>query len=197
MKEILIASGNDHKVEEISKIMEDFDIKFRNLKEFGDVPEVDENGSTLVENSEKKAREYFLFTGIPCIADDTGLFVEALNGEPGVYSARYSGEGATYRSNCDLLLKNLAGISNRNAEFRSVISYFDGNEILSFEGIVNGAIIETGRGKNGFGYDPLFIPTGLNKTFAELNEEEKNNISHRKRALEKFRKWWEKRKNNL
>ncbi len=188
MKDLLIASGNSYKVEEIGKIFSGTGIKFRDLTEFSNVPDVIEDGKTLQENSGKKAKEYFEFAGISCIADDTGLFVDALNGEPGVYSARYSGENASYDSNCKLLLKNLEGITDRSAEFRSVICYYDGIlEAKFFEGILKGKIISSPRGEYGFGYDPVFLPEGHDKTLAEMTDEEKNSISHRARALEKFK----------
>lgn len=192
MKELLIASGNRHKVEEIGKIFSGTGMRLRDLTEFSNVPDVIEDGNTLQENSGKKAKEYFEFTGIPCIADDTGLFVVALKGEPGVYSARYSGENATYESNCKLLLKNLEGIADRSAEFRSVICYYDGiSDAQFFEGILKGKIIASTRGKNGFGYDPVFLPDGSDKTLAEMTDEEKNSLSHRARALEKFKEFAE------
>ena len=195
MKDLLIASGNKHKVEEIEKIFAGKGINLRNLTEFSNVPDVIEDGITLEENSGKKAKEYFEFTEIPCIADDTGLFVMSLNGDPGVYSARYSGENASYESNCRLLLKNLEGISERSAEFRSVICYYNGiSDAKFFEGILKGKIIESPRGTNGFGYDPIFLPDDYDKTFAEMTDEEKNKISHRSKALEKFKEWWDKNK---
>lgn len=194
MKELLIATGNKHKIDEIMKIMSGTGVSLRDLTEFENVPDVIEDGDTLEKNSLKKAKEYFEFTGIPCIADDSGLFVDALNGEPGIYSARYSGEDATYESNRKLLLKNLVGKIDRSAKFRTVICYYSGSSDSEFfEGSIKGEIIEIERGTNGFGYDPLFVPNGYDKTFAEMDDELKNSISHRKRALEKFKEWWEKK----
>jgi XTP/dITP diphosphohydrolase len=159
------------------------------------IGDIDETGTTLEENALIKARTVFEQTGLATVADDTGLKVDALNGAPGVYSARYSGEGATYESNCAKLLREMRGKSDRRATFASVIAYIDasGTERL-FRGEVEGAIIEKPRGTNGFGYDPVFEPSGTGKTFAEMTEAEKNAVSHRGRALRKFTDFL---KNNL
>jgi XTP/dITP diphosphohydrolase len=188
--ELIIASNNKHKIEEISQILSGCGIKIFSLKDFPEFPDPEETGTTLFENSLIKAKAVCGKFGKPAIADDTGLFVNSLKGEPGVYSARYSGENATYESNCEKLLKELQAHKDRSAEFRSVIClYINDSEKYFFEGIVKGNIINEKRGSNGFGYDPLFVPEGMNKTFAELTEAEKNKISHRSLALQKLKEF--------
>lgn len=191
MNKILIASNNKNKVSEITSIISAFpELKIYSLKDFGISVEVDEDGNTLEENALIKARKINSVMNISAIADDTGLFVEALNGEPGIYSARYAGESASYKDNCLKLLSDLKDVpeNERTAKFESVICFYVcENEYYFFKGICTGKIIELGRGVNGFGYDPLFVPEGLTKTFAELSDEEKNKISHRARALQKFK----------
>jgi XTP/dITP diphosphohydrolase len=152
-----------------------------------EIPDVKESGETLVENARLKAVALSRATGLPALADDTGLFVDALDGAPGVYSARYAGEDATYTDNVEKLLATLAkqGVGGRSARFTTValVSYPDGTE-WSFEGSVEGAISTTARGTNGFGYDPVFVPVeGDGRTFAEMTAEEKHAISHRGRAF--------------
>lgn len=151
------------------------------------VPEPVEDGELLEENAWIKAKEIHDATGLPVIADDTGLEVEALNGAPGVYSARYAGEDATYDDNCQHLLNELEGSKNRKARFRTVICYVAGGRVLFAEGEVTGVITEERRGGEGFGYDPIFLPDGQEKTFAEMSAAEKNQISHRGRAVRAFR----------
>ena len=182
---IFFATGNAHKLEEIEAILNDsIELKsFRNLSEIPDVPETE---NTLEGNAELKARAYFKITSLPCFADDTGLEVEALDGAPGVYSARYSGEGGNAESNMNKVLGALQNQKNRRARFRTVIAWFDGTKIQLFEGILNGEIGFEKRGIHGFGYDPLFIPDGYSKTLAELGPEEKNKISHRALAVAEF-----------
>lgn len=186
---ILIASANEHKVREVESILREKNIDALSLRDFPPMPEVPENGTTLEENSLIKALAYHKETGMPVIADDTGLFVDALNGEPGVYSARYAGEDATYSDNCNKLLQELKniGVEFSQAKFKTVICYLkDSDDFDFYEGEVKGKIINEKRGDNGFGYDPLFIPDGYNLTFAEMSDEEKNKVSHRARAVEKF-----------
>lgn len=188
--ELIIASNNRHKIEEISEILSGTGINLFSLKDFSAFPDPEETGTTLFENSLIKAKAVSEKFGKPAIADDTGLFVNALNGEPGVYSARYSGDNATYESNCKKLLKELQTYTDRSAEFRSVIClYINDSEKYFFEGIVKGNIINEKLGNNGFGYDPLFVPANMNKTFAELTEDEKNKISHRSLALQKLKEF--------
>ncbi len=189
MKQLILATNNKHKVEEIKSILSNLNLEVLSLKDIGVEIEVIEDGKTLEKNALKKAKEIFLATNIPSLADDTGLEVFALNGEPGVYSARYSGENATYKGNCEKLLFNLKNISEekRQAQFRSVIAFVSHDIETTVEGTCSGKIISDMRGENGFGYDPLFLLDGFTKTFAELSSEEKNKISHRAKALEKMK----------
>lgn len=161
------------------------------LKLPDDFPDIEETGTELSENAIIKARAVFLSLKIPTLADDTGLEVEALGGAPGVYTARYAGENATYSDNCKKLLRELDGITDRKAVFKTALCYIDnhGKEFL-FEGIVKGTISTSEKGDGGFGYDPVFIPdTSNGLTFAEMSIEQKNLISHRARAIEAFVKW--------
>ncbi|MDQ3021079.1 MAG: RdgB/HAM1 family non-canonical purine NTP pyrophosphatase [Bacteroidota bacterium] len=191
MGRILIASNNDHKISEINSILKNKSvIELFCLKDFGLPVEVIEDGRTLEENAFKKAREISKIFNIPTLSDDTGLFVDALNGEPGVYSARYSGENASYQDNCKKLLSELENIEvkKRTARFESVLCFYvNDKEFYFFKGICEGIILKRERGKNGFGYDPLFLPEKSDKTFAELDDEEKNKISHRAISLNKFK----------
>lgn len=184
---MVLASTNKHKLEEIVKITDNFDIQLITLDEvgLGDV-EIEENGSTFEENAMIKALEICLRTGLPTIADDSGLSVDPLNGEPGVMSARYSGEDKNYDSNNKKLLSELGDLAyeERTARFVTVLALcFPDGRKLTVRGEIEGKIAFSERGTNGFGYDPLFIPEGYDKTFAELTSDEKNTISHRARAL--------------
>lgn len=184
---IFLATGNKHKIDEIKAIFKNVkDIEILSIKDGIEIPEVVEDGNTFEANSAKKALEIAKFTGMITIADDSGLCVDALNGEPGVYSARYSGEGATDASNNAKLIKNLQGIENRKAHFVSVITLGkpDGRA-YSFRGEVDGEIIDIPRGDTGFGYDPHFYVAEYGKTLAEMPEM-KNVISHRANALKKL-----------
>ena len=184
---IFLATGNKHKIDEIKAIFKNVkDIEILSIKDGIEIPEVVEDGYTFEANSAKKALEIAKFTGMITIADDSGLCVDALNGEPGVYSARYSGEGATDASNNAKLIKNLQGIENRKAHFVSVITLGkpDGRA-YSFRGEVEGEIIDIPRGDTGFGYDPHFYVAEYGKTLAEMPEM-KNVISHRANALKKL-----------
>lgn len=193
MKKILIASGNSHKIKEISSIISDIpSLELTSLNNFGVSLEVDENGSTLEENALIKAKAVYKLLEIPVISDDTGLFVNALNGEPGIYSARYAGIDASYEDNCNKLLNNLKEIDDENlqADFKCCICLLiNSDEYYFFEGICRGKICRSPKGENGFGYDPVFLPDGFEKTFAELTDDEKNLISHRGRALEKLKEF--------
>jgi XTP/dITP diphosphohydrolase len=182
---ILLATNNPHKAEELAAILGDLDgITVLTLQELPQVPpEPIEDGDTLEANAYIKAREIFTATGIPTIADDTGLEVVALDGAPGVYSARYAGENATYDDNCTKLLGALEGADERSARFRTVICYTDSFRTLFAEGSVEGEIEKEKKGGEGFGYDPVFRPSGSDRTFAEMSAEDKNAISHRGRAL--------------
>ena len=160
--------------------------QIESMRSLGINEDIPEDKQTLEGNALQKARFLYDRTGESCFADDTGLEVDALNGAPGVYSARYAGEAKNSLDNMALLLKNMSGIQNRKARFRTVIALIlDGKEYL-FEGIVNGTITEEPRGTAGFGYDPLFVPDGYSTTFAEMDSEAKNAISHRGRAVEKL-----------
>ena len=183
---IFIASGNPHKIEELRQVLSPLEVELKSTLDFTDAHEVEEDQPDLRGNALKKARYWFQETGIPSLADDTGLEVDALNGAPGVYSARYAGENVTYDDNVDKLLRELEGKSDRKARFRTVIAFLDGNEDPVFEGVCEGIITTQRKGEKGFGYDPVFHPEGYDQTFAELSAEEKNRISHRGRALQKF-----------
>jgi len=180
---LIFASHNNHKVSEIQVLFPE-NINLVSLADLKFQDDIPETGSTLEENAKIKAMTIFRIFSQPCFADDTGLEVQALNGEPGVYSARYAGENATFEDNCNLLLDNMKGIQNRSATFRTVICFIDshGNESL-FEGKIEGEIVENQNGDKGFGYDPIFKPSGNTNTFAQMNLEEKNKLSHRSEAL--------------
>ena len=182
---ILIATNNPHKSDEIVAMLAEFPgVRVLTLRDLAEQPpEPVEDGATLEENAYIKAREIHDATGLPTLADDTGLEVDALGGAPGVYSARYAGEGATYADNCAKLVAELEGKENRRARFRTVMCFVDGARTLFAEGSVEGHIVPVGRGAGGFGYDPIFVPEGSPKTFAEMESAEKNAISHRGRAL--------------
>ncbi len=181
---LAIATNNKHKLTEIKAILGD---KFAEILSLGDLGidiDIEETGTTFEENALIKARTIVALTGLPALADDSGLMVDCLDGQPGVYSARYSGESATDAENNALLLQNMADATNRNAHFVSTIAlcYPDGTELIS-TGTVDGTILAHGIGDSGFGYDPLFFSTELGKTFAQATANEKNSISHRGRAL--------------
>ncbi len=184
---VVLATHNRHKVEEIRDILAGLDIELLSLDSFPEITEIEEDGETLEENARKKAVAVFDLTHILSLADDTGLEVEALGGRPGVYSARYSGENATYQRNNEKLLGEMKGVppERRKAKFRCVISIIGGGVDEIAVGEVPGRIIESPRGTNGFGYDPLFVPDGYEITYAEMDSELKNSLSHRARALEK------------
>ena len=187
MRSLLLATRNPGKVKEIESILTDSGWSFSSLQAFPDVETPVESGATYAENAILKARFYAAATGMCALADDSGLEVEALAGAPGVFSARYAGENASDEDRRALLLAQVAAISNVNprARFVSVVAISDarGSVLNVSEGICEGTIISSPRGTSGFGYDPLFVPDGFNKTFAELPEDVKNRISHRARAL--------------
>jgi XTP/dITP diphosphohydrolase len=187
---LVLATGNPAKVRELNELLEGRGWKVRALSEFTDDTDIAETGATLEENAEIKARFAFETTGLPSLADDTGLEVDALSGRPGVHSARYSGPDGGAEQNRRKLLEELGGISDparRTARFRTVLVYIEAqNRIHRFEGVCKGRIITEERGDGGFGYDPLFVPEGHKETFAEMDSALKNNISHRGRALQEF-----------
>lgn len=185
MKKIVFATNNQHKLDEVKKITEGLTeiVSLSEINCFDDIPET---ADTLEGNALQKVRYVKEKFGFDCFADDTGLEVEALDNAPGVYSARYAGPDHNSESNMKLLLKNMEGVTNRNARFRTVIALLmDGKEYL-FDGIVEGVIIDEKRGNSGFGYDPVFVPNGYNETFAQLGSDIKNNISHRAKAVLKL-----------
>lgn len=190
MRDFVVATRNRKKVEEIQRILVGADIVLHSMDEFPDCPEVVEDGDTFEANALKKAREVSACTGLAAFADDSGLVVYSLRGEPGVHSARYAGENATDHDNLSRLLRELSDISpeNRGAAFVCVIAFVspDGVE-QTFHGRVEGTIGLSPRGSSGFGYDPVFYPEGHDRTFAEMNAGEKDSMSHRGRALEKLR----------
>jgi len=185
---IVLATKNLHKIQEIRHAFSPFNIQLLSLNDFPDMPDVLEDGQTLEENSLKKAKEIHHFTGLTALADDTGLEVDALNGAPGVFSARYAGEENNYEANNQKLLFELKNTTTeqRIARFRCVMTLFGNNILEIAEGILAGQIIEENRGNNGFGYDPVFVPQGYDKTLAELSLDEKNSISHRGLAVQKM-----------
>lgn len=185
MKSLCFATNNNHKTEEIRALLGPFFL-LKNLKDIGCTEELPETQPTIEGNALQKARYVFDHYGIACFADDTGLEVEALNGEPGVYSARYAGEQRSDHDNIQLLLSQLKNGSNRKARFKTVIAWVEEGRVETFEGLVYGTIIDTPRGTNGFGYDPVFVPDGFNKTFAEMELADKNLISHRAIAVKKL-----------
>lgn len=183
---ILFATGNSNKTKEIRNLLEDH-LRISDLNELGFEGDLKEEGMTLEENALSKAAQALeIFDVSACFAEDTGLEVEALNGAPGVFSARFAGPQNDSAANINKLLELLDGQSNRTARFRTVIAYLSNTEKRTFEGIVNGKIALKPSGSNGFGYDPVFIPEGYEKTFGELPGSVKDEISHRARAFSKF-----------
>ncbi len=186
MDKLVLASRNPNKIEEMAELLKPLGIEVYSALNFPELAEVVEDQLTLEGNALKKARYVQSVTGLPSLSDDTGLEVEALNGAPGVFSARYSGEDATYQSNVQKLLNELNDEGHRTARFRTVLAFVTAKETHTFEGIVNGEILKKQRGRGGFGYDPVFQPDGFEQTFAELPSNVKNEISHRGRAIQKF-----------
>ena len=183
--QIVIATRNEDKFREISEILGNTVFEVLPLTDFKDVPEVDETGETLEENALIKAESAARATELPALADDTGLFVDAINGDPGVRSSRFAGENATYEDNRNLLLSKLEGIpdESRTAKFVSIAALVDGANSISTKGEVKGTITNSPRGSNGFGYDPLFQSEHSEKTFGELSDDEKRAFSHRGKAF--------------
>lgn len=184
---IVLATSNANKLKEFRELLKDAPVAIKSLADFGPMPEPVEDGATFDDNAYKKALHYAKVLGLPCLADDSGLAVDALDGRPGVYSARYSGPGATDWSNCDKLLAEMEGQANRSAHFVCVLSLATpGGPALTWEGRCDGELLTERRGEAGFGYDPLFYYPELGKTFAELSMEEKGRVSHRGRAMAEF-----------
>jgi len=189
MKKIVLATRNKHKIQEIKTILSDLPLEILTLNDFQDVPVLREDGATFQDNSLQKAQAVYRHTKLPALADDSGLEVFFLNGRPGVLSARYAGDGASDEQNNEKLLGQMRGVAprRRKAQFRAVLTLLDEKGVDVTEGICPGTLAESGRGTNGFGYDPIFLPSGFSRTYAELTAEEKNQISHRARALAAMR----------
>lgn len=182
--EILLATQNEHKKAEIIEILPE-NLQLKTFNDFNFEGEIEETGTTFHENAFIKAKFGYDLTNIPCFADDSGLVIEALDGEPGIYSSRYTGKGS-FNDNISKVLKKMENCSNRNAYFISVICWVNDQEVKYFEGKIFGTISSEISGSQGFGYDPIFIPNGYIKSFAEFSPKEKNIISHRAIALKKF-----------
>ncbi|MBN2485272.1 MAG: non-canonical purine NTP diphosphatase [Bacteroidales bacterium] len=183
--QLIFATNNKHKLEEISALLKGY-AHVKGLKEIGIHEEIPENCDTLEGNAVEKAMYIFSKYGYNCFADDTGLEIEALNGRPGVYSARYAGTGCSFDDNVNKILAELGNEKNRRAKFRTVIAMVENGQVKTFEGEVHGIIIEEKKGSDGFGYDPVFVPDGYEITFAEMSLDIKNKISHRAMAMQKF-----------
>ncbi len=188
MEKMIFATQNKGKVKEVNHIFRDLNVQLISLLELENVPEIVESGDTFEENAKIKAEIIFDKYNIPVIADDSGIVVEQLEGRPGVYSARYAGEDATDEENNEKLLCELKNFPEpHTAKFVCSAVYFDGEKFLTAYGEVKGRIIKSPRGKNGFGYDPLFLPDGFDKTSGELELDEKNKISHRAKAFNELK----------
>jgi len=184
---MVLATSNQNKLKEIRELLKDFPVVIKSLGDFGPMPEAIEDGDTFEANAYKKALHYAKVLGVPCLADDSGLAVDALDGRPGVYSARYAGLKATDWENCEKLLGEMAGQSNRAAHFVCVLSLATpAGPALTWEGRCDGEILTERRGSSGFGYDPIFFFPALGKTFAEVPMAEKSRVSHRGKALAEF-----------
>jgi XTP/dITP diphosphohydrolase len=189
-RELVLATRNRHKGEELAALLGDLDIRIHTMDEFPDAPDVIEDGETCAANAIKKAQSISKATGLLAVADDTGLEVDALNGRPGVYAARYAGEHATYEDNWKKLLRELTGVPGprRTARFMTVAAIVSPGETVKVAtGHLDGLIAETPAGAHGFGYDPVFFVPELGKTLAEMSSEEKNRISHRAKAFAQVR----------
>ncbi len=188
MNKLIFATNNQHKVDEIQAVLGNlFDVS--TLKDAGIDIDIPEPHDTLEANATEKSTTIYTLTGQNCFSEDTGLEVLSLNGEPGVKSARYAGEDRSFDANIDKLIEKLQKKQNRQARFRTVISLILNGKEVQFEGICEGAILKERKGENGFGYDPVFVPTGSEKTFAAMTMEEKNKFSHRKKAMTKMIKF--------
>ena len=187
---LIIATHNSDKEKELKSVLDDFPVDVISLDQFPDIGEIEETGSTLYENAKLKADTVNKITNLPCLGDDTGLEVDALEGAPGVYSSRYAGENVSYEDNVTKLLREMSSTpyEKRTARFRTIIFYTDGERELYTQGEIKGYITKEQRGKNGFGYDPVFYIPEVKKTMAELTPAEKNKLSHRGQAMRKFRK---------
>lgn len=190
---LVLATRNRGKIREIWELLKDFPVEIKNLDDFGPIPDVEEDGDTFDDNAFKKASFTAKVLGLPALADDSGLEVEALEGAPGVRSARYAGPSATDQENNDKLLQEMKGKANRRAAFVCVISIAVPSGVaLTYEARCEGLIAETPAGDNGFGYDPVFFYPPMNRTFAQLSAEEKNQVSHRGKALAEMKEEFDK-----
>jgi len=192
VRRILFASRNEGKIREAQAILGSSNVKLVSIRDFPDMPEVVEDGKNFFENALKKAKTLSEFIGLPTIADDSGLEVDCLDGRPGVYSARYAGPDASDGDNIERLLEEMKGVQpeDRTAAFKCLLVLYETDGSFQyFEGVFEGSIAEAPSGTGGFGYDPVFIPAGANKTVAELDPETKNSISHRGRAFEKLKEY--------
>ena len=187
---IVLATHNKNKCAEMSALLSSFPIEILSLEYFPEIGEIIEDGKTLEENALIKSRTVHKMTKLPTIADDTGLDVDILNGQPGIYSARYGGENCSYSDNINKLLQEMKNIprEKRSASFRTAIAYVDHNVELTTEGVVEGLILDVTKGIDGFGYDPVFYVPDMKKTYAEMSMNEKNKISHRGKAIKKMQK---------
>lgn len=186
--DLLFATNNIHKIWEVQEILGDA-FRVFSLKDINLCADIPETSDTLAGNAVQKARFIHQKTGMDCFADDTGLEVDALDGRPGVYSARYAGEGCSFDDNVAKLLKELSGVENRNARFRCVVCLLLAGEEHLFEGRIEGTILRERKGAQGFGYDPVFVPAGYHQTFAEMPAYLKNGISHRGKAMFRMMKY--------
>ena len=185
MSTLVFATHNAHKLEEVKRLIPDT-INLLSLTDVNFNEEIEETETTIEGNALLKARTIYSKTNINCFSDDSGLLIDALNGAPGVYSARYAGEPKNDEANLQKVLHQLSEIENRKAHFKTVIALIINGQEYLFEGIINGMIINEKKGTNGFGYDPIFVPDGYSKTFAELSSQEKSSISHRAIAVQKM-----------
>ena len=182
---LVFATNNSHKLYEVRKLISD-ELDLVGLKDINCIEEIPEEQETIEGNASQKAFYIFNKYGLNCFADDTGLEIDGVDGRPGVYSARYAGEDCSFQDNIHKVLREMEGMENRNAKFRTVISLVINGQETQFEGIVHGAILNKGRGESGFGYDPIFQPDGFGESFAEMSIEQKNQISHRGKATRKL-----------
>lgn len=182
---LLFGTNNQHKLREIREILQ-AEYEVLCLADVGIDMDVEETEPTLIGNAFLKADAFHRASGLPTFSDDTGLEVDALNGAPGVYTARYAGKNATFQENINKMLREMLGKTERSARFRTVIAFVNGDTRMSFEGVIEGVITESPKGEKGFGYDPIFQPEHHDTTFAEMKADDKNAISHRGRALQKF-----------
>jgi len=185
IKELVFATNNAHKIEEVAFAVGN-QFKILSLNDIGFKEEIEETGTTFKENASIKTHQIFNKYGLDCFGDDSGLEIEALYGEPGVYSARYAGEHGNHEANIKRVLDQLEGVPNRKAQFKTVISLIWKGQEFWFEGIITGSITTALSGQKGFGYDPIFKPEGFDITFAEMNLADKNSISHRGKAIQKL-----------